>query len=522
MFPEFAYGVRKLGDLDLKILSENSSCIAGCQVINWVKGCFEALDYKYLRQMMLGIHDKPGDHDNVIETYIFRFSYTDGISVTCNGVEISNSNEYDMQMTRRATTALLRTLLIITQTLEPLPPSYYVTMKLLYYDDVTPSDYEPKGFVPADTDNFYFKGNPLTVKVGHVTTPFHSLKFDMKADKKEFEFPDEEPMPSGSIQLQSSGETNNSLNFPVGGSDTLDKAADGKAHSMNGAESPLGYPSKYANMGNDTDAANVEEEENGTVRCPCGSREEEGVMIECPKCRHWQHGVCFGMLEEDDAPEIHMCDLCYRSCNDGFEPKDKDFYKLSHVYMRALCILRRALVCVCDMKTVQPASLAKRLQSDKATALNIIQRMEDEGFITAGTGKAKGKKYVHANLIKKHGIPKYVLGTTKEIFEEDVKLEELNEKTKNLHVTSTPEISVHGTFGQAKEKHQVEVKENPQTLSIPNPPISSGMYGKKRANEIFQGFRTDDSQEPGWDGERMRKRQKASTCKNGVTCDPKM
>jgi meiosis-specific protein HOP1 len=46
----------------------------------------------------------------------------------------------------RATTELLRRLLILTQALDALPASTFLTMRLYYYEDVTPLDYEPAAF----------------------------------------------------------------------------------------------------------------------------------------------------------------------------------------------------------------------------------------------------------------------------------------------------------------------------------------------------------------------------------------
>ena len=33
-------------------------------------------------------------------------------------------------------------------------------------------------------------------------------------------------------------------------------------------------------------------------------------MICCDGCKYWQHGVCFLILDEDEAPNQHVCDLC--------------------------------------------------------------------------------------------------------------------------------------------------------------------------------------------------------------------
>lgn len=35
---------------------------------------------------------------------------------------------------------------------------------------VTPEDYEPPGFKAADCDNFVFEDEPMTIKVGDVST----------------------------------------------------------------------------------------------------------------------------------------------------------------------------------------------------------------------------------------------------------------------------------------------------------------------------------------------------------------
>jgi hypothetical protein len=40
----------------------------------------------------------------------------------------------------------------------------------LLYWTVTPADYEPPGFKKADSDNFVFEDEPMTIKVGDVST----------------------------------------------------------------------------------------------------------------------------------------------------------------------------------------------------------------------------------------------------------------------------------------------------------------------------------------------------------------
>jgi hypothetical protein len=33
-------------------------------------------------------------------------------------------------------------------------------------------------------------------------------------------------------------------------------------------------------------------------------------MILCAVCKYWQHGICFLIRDEDEAPQIHFCDVC--------------------------------------------------------------------------------------------------------------------------------------------------------------------------------------------------------------------
>ena len=40
------------------------------------------------------------------------------------------------------------------------------------------------------------------------------------------------------------------------------------------------------------------------------SLQDDGLMIMCDVCKFWQHGICFQIMDEEKAPEHHVCDLC--------------------------------------------------------------------------------------------------------------------------------------------------------------------------------------------------------------------
>ncbi|XP_073247203.1 HORMA domain-containing protein 1-like [Porites lutea] len=174
IFPEHAFGDRCLEDLNLKILKDDSTCPGACQVIQWIKGCFDALDKKYLRMIVIGIYGDAEDPDTVIESYTFKFSYMDKeVSIFRNGNKIASAHtERD---TKKATIRLLRTIILLSQTLSSLPDDVMMTMKLLYYDEVTPPDYEPPGFKHTSNDEFNFVDEPLNIKVGDVSTEMNRV-----------------------------------------------------------------------------------------------------------------------------------------------------------------------------------------------------------------------------------------------------------------------------------------------------------------------------------------------------------
>ena len=48
----------------------------------------------------------------------------------------------------------------------------------------------------------------------------------------------------------------------------------------------------------------------GACVCVCCAVQDDGLMILCGVCGVWQHGVCFGLLEEEEVPQVHICEKC--------------------------------------------------------------------------------------------------------------------------------------------------------------------------------------------------------------------
>ena len=60
-----------------------------------------------------------------------------------------STGTFQQTLTLTSSVSLLRTLISIAPTLKPLPDERVLTMKLLYYDDRTPEDYQPPFFREA-------------------------------------------------------------------------------------------------------------------------------------------------------------------------------------------------------------------------------------------------------------------------------------------------------------------------------------------------------------------------------------
>ncbi|KAK8792003.1 hypothetical protein WA158_005380 [Blastocystis sp. Blastoise] len=164
----------------------------------WLEeGVFEALEKKYLRGMIFAIYDLPIEDENtsLLEAYYYKITYpSDGnVSLeytsshsgnTYNPRENDDNNIYTTDSIRNQAVIMIRTLISLCSTLDPLPVQRYVTMKLYYYDDVTPPEYQPTFFTDANGEQFRGKMNisaeDMEMDIGKIKTPYHSISMCIK------------------------------------------------------------------------------------------------------------------------------------------------------------------------------------------------------------------------------------------------------------------------------------------------------------------------------------------------------
>lgn len=174
-------------------------------LLNWVEiSCMDAIQKRYLKSMTLEVYKDNGSSDKenctfkktinteensepdnkpildkskLIESYRFEFSYPEedkwNINLAHSEYELSKTNKNDMVVPKKeireqimnqtkgdimqSTSQLLRRLLIMTSTLSPLPNDILLSMRLEYYQETTPHDYEPPLFGPSPIINSFEK-----------------------------------------------------------------------------------------------------------------------------------------------------------------------------------------------------------------------------------------------------------------------------------------------------------------------------------------------------------------------------
>ncbi|XP_003800446.1 HORMA domain-containing protein 1 [Otolemur garnettii] len=188
IFPECAYGTRYLDDLCVKILKEDKNCPGSTQLVKWMLGCYDALQKKYLRMIVLAVYTNPEEPQTISECYQFKFKYTNnGPVMDFSSKNQSNESSLSSADTKKASILLIRKIYILMQNLGPLPNDVCLTMKLFYYDEVTPPNYQPPGFKDGDCEGVIFEGEPMYLNVGEVPTPFHTFKVKVTTERERME-----------------------------------------------------------------------------------------------------------------------------------------------------------------------------------------------------------------------------------------------------------------------------------------------------------------------------------------------
>ena len=228
------------------------------------------------------------------EAYTIKVSYPGGLP-TC---EVLGA----LGQVQNSTRDLLRGILMLTETLDPLPETAYLALRLAYYDENTPADYEPRGFQSAEKELILPASN-MKVKVGKVSTGHHSLSVSIHA-KPGASSQQEQILNDQFMQSQPSQES---------------QEEDGGSRQVEVPERRLGEVVPIA----EEDEEMVVEEEEGraedqvpsaavsaSISCSCGIQLKDARMLTCEHCGLEQHPSCYKILPGDPLPFEHCCLPC--------------------------------------------------------------------------------------------------------------------------------------------------------------------------------------------------------------------
>jgi hypothetical protein len=188
LFPEDNFTETQLAGLKIKSLrpKQNPEITA---MTEWMEqGVFDAIEKHYLRALVFSVFGEENDTSSLLESYTFKFSYPeDGhlamdFVAQAKGQDPKEMTYMTREQIQQAWCTMIRSLITLSHTLPPLPSQRHIAMRLFYYDEVTPDDYEPPGFSKAsDIRDFEFVTDIETVEVGgSIKTKHHavSLRLD--------------------------------------------------------------------------------------------------------------------------------------------------------------------------------------------------------------------------------------------------------------------------------------------------------------------------------------------------------
>jgi hypothetical protein len=118
--------------------------------------------------------------------YYFHYSYAPEDEAEPVSVSVSTSYNVAKKAVKHATQSMVRTILLLAQTMSHLPSERYLSMKLLYHDH-TPEDYEPACFRPAAREEVLgWDAKTVNIRLGGMKTAYHEMNLRVRAPVKAF------------------------------------------------------------------------------------------------------------------------------------------------------------------------------------------------------------------------------------------------------------------------------------------------------------------------------------------------
>lgn len=125
------------------------------------------------------------------------------------------------------------------------------------------------------------------------------------------------------------------------------------------------------------------------TKCMCGDPAADLGMIQCDRCKAWEHVVCAGYFSNQDKRLLSLANserLCYH-CQ--YIPCPPDI----RTHIRDLCRLRRALSIIYNEGFQNCHVMARRMAMSMFSMSALCRRLEQEGFLKVTKGKGNTNQY---------------------------------------------------------------------------------------------------------------------------------
>ena len=409
-------------------------------------GVYDALQRKFLHSVILSISLDSANDNNVHECYTFSFSYADGNVPTLlvqDSKRGMSTSALPLDSARRSMSQLFRQLIIMTQSLSPLPANIDRLLSIrLFFTDATPEDYQPPGFRPSELSESarfvtrHENDRPHDQEIGSLNTGFHACTLritaigDLEQDSNQVpsikiwdaehnakstceKTDDGVPIIKTHLQIPPPFEAN--AVCPV--RPEHDQMETSQATQILTqvetipvipvARSPMSVisASQVSNRRSSRHASRVDRMDvdgesvsrNHTmatkrdhphssqadlIACECGDTTDEGIMMQCEACQNWFHCSCYGFKESPEDGYLHTCYSCK---NPSIE--DLERFKSLVIMRRSLYILWDNGYCFSSVKAFGKAIGI----ADLRTTNGILQRLLKEGWLQACKKKGKAK-----------------------------------------------------------------------------------------------------------------------------------
>ncbi|XP_008670312.1 meiosis-specific protein PAIR2 isoform X1 [Zea mays] len=559
LFHEKYFSDKSVPALEMKIKKLMPMDAESRRLIDWMeKGVYDALQKKYLKTLLFCICEK--EEGPMIEEYAFSFSYPNtsteevAMNMSRTGSKkgsttfTSNASEVTPDQMRSSACKMIRTLVSLMRTLDPMPEERTILMKLLYYDDVTPEDYEPPFFkCCADNEAIsIWNKNPLKMEVGNVNSKHLVLALKVKSVL--------DPCDDDNVNSEGDGMTVDNE------SDHDDDFSDTEVHPPK-ADHYIIAPNEGKDKDQDTgtiseddtqDTAHEEELTSQVKEWIC-SRDSGTINVSDVLSNFPDISM---ELVEDIMDRLLKDGILSRASKDGYTVNQKADPKTPHIKKEAIMpdvsptnvtkhnngdlLYMKALYHALPMDYVTIAKLQGKLDGEASqnTVRKLIDKMVQDGYVKNSANRRLGKAVIHSESTNKrlleikkilevnegekmaidtnteHPEPEHkdllrvyevgdgsTMGCLHSIGSDLTRTRELPELQQNVSMQSGQEAS---TVGKDSSRTPTSVRE----LAVPVCSLESGVLGKRIKRSLTGGNEMQSTQD--------KRSRKASMVKEAI------